>query len=335
MSSAETFRWARLVAATVVGLLAISPLVLNPYWVIVLGSALTLAIACLGLNLLLGYTGLLSLGHAVYFGIGAYAGAFLFTFGDTRSLEVYLACGVLAAAALAAVLGAVCVHATRLHFSILTLALAQVVHSLFVSGAVFRPFGEIGKGFFLIGHGGLYIPRFTMAGIEPDPERFTTIFYYVILSAFLSCVWLLGRVVRSPYGMALRAIRDNATRAECIGIPVRRYRWRAFVISGTITGLAGGLSGQLDRQITPQQLDWLFSAQLVVATVLGGTMRFLGPIVGAFAVVALKELALRFALYHNLVLGVLLVMLVIARRRGSAASADVFFPRLGRSAPWA
>jgi branched-chain amino acid transport system permease protein len=232
---------------------------------------------------------------------------------------VYLAAGVLAAAALAAVAGAVCTRATRIHFSILTLALAQVVHALFVSGVVYRPFGEVGKGFFLIGYGGLYIRRFTMGGAELGPEAFITAFYYVILAAFLACLWLLWRVVNSPFGQALRAIRDNATRAECIGIPVRSYRWRAFVISGTVTGLAGGLAGQLDRQITPQQLDWLFSAQLVVATVLGGTAHFLGPVVGAFAVVALKELAHRFALHHNLVLGVLLVAIVLAWPHGLAA----------------
>jgi branched-chain amino acid transport system permease protein len=306
------------------------PLLLSPYWVIVLGYALALAIACLGVNLLLGYTGLLSLGHAAYFGIGAYAGAFLFTFGDATSLEAYLAAGVLAATALAAAAGAVCVRATRIHFSILTLALAQVVHALFVDGAVFRPFGDAGKGFFLIGSGGLYIPRLTIAGGQLSPEPFTTALYYIILSALLATASVMWRVVNSPFGMALRAIRDNATRAECVGIPVRAYRWRAFVISGTVTGLAGGLIGQLDRQVTPQQLDWLFSAQLVIATVLGGTGLFLGPVVGAFAVVALKEVALRFALHHNLVLGVLLVTIVIAWPRGLAASVGVL--RSGRSA---
>ncbi|MGH7333541.1 MAG: branched-chain amino acid ABC transporter permease [Candidatus Rokuibacteriota bacterium] len=325
----------RILAAALVGLLSLMPFVLNPYWVFVLGYGLTLAIACLGVNLLLGYTGLLSLGHAAYFGIGAYTGAFLFTFGDARSLEVYLASGILAAAALAAVTGAICVRTTRIHFSIMTLALAQVIHSLFVSGAVFRPFGGMGKGFFFIGHGGLYIPRFTMVGVELSSEAFATVFYYIILLAFLATAGLMWRVVNSPFGMALRAIRDNDTRAEFVGIPVRRYRWLAFVISGTVTGLAGGLFGQLFRQITPQQLNWVFSAQLVVAILLGGPTHFVGPVVGALAVVALTEIALRFALYHNLILGVLLVVVVTMRRRGLGTPTDRFFPALGRSAPWA
>ncbi|HET9491474.1 MAG TPA: branched-chain amino acid ABC transporter permease [Methylomirabilota bacterium] len=328
-------RRAAVLVIVLLGLLLSVPGLVGAYWVIVISSALALSIACLGVNLLLGYTGLLSLGHAAYFGTGAYAGAFLYAFGDAESLETYLAAGVGAATALAAVSGLVCVHATRLHFSILTVALAQVLHSLFVGGAVFLPFGDRGKGFYLVGHGGFHIPRFTIAGIDPGPEAFVTVLYYIILTAFLISLGLMWRLVRSPFGTALRAIRDNATRAACVGIPVRSYRWRAFVISAMFTGLAGGLTGQLDRQITPQQLDWFFSIQLVVATVLGGPGRFFGPVGGAFLVVALKEVALRFALYHNAILGVLLVAIVIARRRERAATPDRFIPEVGRSAPWA
>ena len=104
--------------------------------------------------------------------------------------------------------------------------------------------------------------------------------------AFFLSLGALWRVSRSPFGMALRAIRDNDVRAAFVGIPVRAYRWRAFVLSGAITGLAGGLYGQLDRQVTPEQLGWLFSAKLVVATIIGGTQWFLGPVVGAAVFVA-------------------------------------------------
>jgi branched-chain amino acid transport system permease protein len=314
--------------------LAALPLVLQPYHVIVLSSALVLAIACLGLNLLLGYTGLLSLGHAAYFGIGAYAGAFLFTFGDMMSLEGHLAAGVLAAATLGAIVGFLCVRATRIYFTILTLALAQVVYSLFVSGAAFRPFGEYGKGFFLIGEGGLYIPRFTLLGTDLAPEVFNTVFYYVIGAAFLASVVCMWRVVHSPFGLALRAIRDNAERAAFVGIRVRRYRWGAFVLSAIFTGLAGGLAGQLDHQVTTQQLDWPFSANLVVATVLGGKEHFWGPVAGAFAVVVLREIALRFTGYHSLLLGSMLVIVVLALPTGLAGAAVSLAPRLTKFAQW-
>ena len=298
--------------ALVIVLLALLPLVLPRYHLLVFGRALALCIACLGVNVLLGYTGLLSLGHAAYFGIGAYAGGFLFTFGHVTSLEAYLVAGLLASTALAALVGVLCVRTTRIYFTMLTLAFAQAVHALFVSGAAFRPFGEHGKGFFLIGEGGLYLPRFTMAGRELPPDRFEIALYYVMLTAFLGSVVVLSRIVRSPFGMALLAIRDNEFRAEFVGIPVRQFRWRAFVLSGMFTGLAGGLAGQVDRQVTPHQLDWVLSAQLIVATVLGGSRHFLGPVLGALAVVGLDEIALRFALYHSLIFGALLVVVVRA-----------------------
>lgn len=308
----------RLVAGAWASVLLLMPLLLPPYYLIVLCHALVLSIACLGVNLLLGTTGLLSLGHAAYFGVGAYAGGVLFTFFDVRDLEVYLLSGVLASTALSAVFGAVCVRGTSIHFTILTLALAQVVHSLFISGIAFRPAGGLGKGLFLLGGGGLYIPRFAIVGTDLAPDRFIPALYYVILVAFFGSLFLLWRIGRSPFGMALRAIRDNETRAAFVGIRVRRYRWYAFMLSGVFTGLAGGLFGQLDRQVTPEQLHWVFSAKLVLATVLGGTGRFLGPVAGAFAFVALQELSLRVTLYHGLVLGAILIVVVLAFPRGIA-----------------
>jgi branched-chain amino acid transport system permease protein len=288
------------------------PVLLPPYPLIELCYALALGIACLGLNLVYGTTGLLSLGHAAYFGLGAYAGAFVFNVADLQSLEVYLLLGVITATAAAAVAGAWCVRATRIHFTILTLAFGQLVQALFVTGAVYRPLGDYGKGLFYVGYGGLYIPRFTILGTDPAPERFVATFYYVILVAFFLALGALWRVSRSPFGMALRAIRDNDVRAAFVGIPVRAYRWRAFVLSGAITGLAGGLYGQLDRQVTPEQLGWLFSAKLVVATIIGGTQWFLGPVVGAAVFVALQHVANRFALSHGLILAGLLLAVVFA-----------------------
>jgi branched-chain amino acid transport system permease protein len=306
-----------------IGLLAAAllvPVVLPLYYLIVLERALALSIACLAVNLLLGYTGLLSLGHAAYFGIGAYAGGFLFTFADVTSLEAYLLAGALAAAALAALVGALCVRATRIFFTMLTLACAQAVRALFVGGAAFRPFGEYGKGFFLIGEGGLYLPRFRIAGRELAPGQFEVAFYYVVLGLVLGAAVVLSRIARSPYGLALRAIRDNETRAALVGVRIRRYRWRAFVISGVFAGLAGALAGQIDRQVTPHQLDWVLSAELVVAAVLGGSRHFWGPLLGALAVVALDEIALRFALYRGFVFGGLLILAVLAFPGGLIAA---------------
>ena len=309
-------------------LLAVAPLVLNPYYLIVTGYGLVFSIACLGLNLLLGHAGLLSLGHAAYFGLGAYTGGFLFTFGDVTSFEVYLVSGIGCAVLVSSVLGLLCVRTTRIFFTILTLAFAQMLQALFVGGAAFRPFGEVGKGFFLIGHGGLYLPRFTLAGVELEPEHFTVAFHYVLLGAFAVCILLMWRLLHSPFGMALRATRDNETRALFVGIPVMRYRLIAFVSSAAIMALAGGLFGQLIRQITPQQVGWLFNAELVVATVLGGTRTFAGPIIGAFVMVALRELALRFPLSHQLALGALLIGMILVSPGGLAGLGARVWARL-------
>lgn len=317
-----------LFTGAVVALCFFMPLLLPPYPLLMLGYALVLSIACLGLNLLLGNTGLLSFGHAAYFGVGAYTGGFIYAFSPISSLEVYLVSGVLSAAALSAVFGFLCVRATRIHFTILTLAFAQMVHSLFISGIIYRPFGGVGKGLFLIGGGGLYIPRFTIAGSELAPHAFDTAFYYVILGSFLGCVVVMWRLVNSPFGKALRAIRDNETRAEFIGIRVRRWRWYAFIISGIFTGLAGSLFGQWSRQVTPEQLHWLFSAELVLATVLGGTRHFLGPVGGAFAYVAIQEIALRFTLYRSVVSGVMLIAVVFLFPEGLAGGATILLSKM-------
>jgi branched-chain amino acid transport system permease protein len=287
------------------------PWVLSPYHLIVLSYALVVAMASLGVNLLLGYTGLLSLGHAAFFGAGAYTGGFIYTFFSLTSVEAYLLFGLVAATALAALTGFLCVQATKIYFTILTLAFAQIIHSLFISGAVFELAGLEGRGLFILGGGGLVIPRFTILGSELPPERFYTALYFLIAFAFALCIGATWVIVNSPFGKALQAIRDDDVRAACIGIRLRTYRWAAFVLSAVIAGLAGGLFGQLDRQITPAQLHWLFSAKLVLAAVLGGHRIFLGPVIGALVLTGLQEFALRYTGYHGLILGLLLITVVL------------------------
>ena len=298
--------------------LLLMPLVLPPYPLIVLSHALVFCIACLGLNLLFGTTGMLSLGHATYFGAGAYTGAFLYRFFDVNSFEVYLISGVVFSTVLAAVIGFLCVRVTKIYFAILTLAFAMVVHSLVINGAIFRLFGGLGWALYLLGGGALYIPRLTILGTEFPPGEFIPVFYNVIVAAFIGSAFVLWRINRSPFGSALRAIRDNETRATFIGIPVRHYRWYAFILSGLFLGLAGGLYGQLARQITPEQLHWLFSAKLVLATVLGGMQQFAGPVVGAFAFIGLDEFASRWVVGRDMAFGVLLIVVTFAFPRGIA-----------------
>ena len=294
------------------------PFLLAAYPLIILCHMLVFAIACLGLNLAYGTSGMLSLGHATYFGVSAYAGAFVYRFSAVNSFELYLLAGTVTSTIFAAVLGYICVRTTRIFFSILTLALSMIVYSLVIDGAVFRLFGGLGWSLYLLGGGSMYIPRLTILGAEFAAVDFIPVFYNVIVAAFLSSGLLLWRISNSPFGLSLRAIHDNEGRAAFIGIPVRQYRWYAFIISGFFVSIAGGLYGQLARQITPDQLHWLFSAQLVLATVLGGTRHFLGPIVGAFAFVGLDEIASRWTVGRYATFGTLLIVVVFAFPQGLA-----------------
>ncbi len=316
-------------ASCAVAVLACLPLLVPPYFVTVLASALALSIACLGLAMLL-TTGLLSLGHAAFFGLGAYAGGFLYTFSRTPvTLEVYLACGVLASGVVAAAFGLVCVRTSRMYFSILTLVLGELVHAVFVSGLAFRPFGGVGAGLFLEGEGGLYIPALPLFGMALPSAAFDRMLYYVVLACFTGTAAALWQIGRSPWGLALRALGLNETRALFLGIPVRLYRWYAVVGSGVLAGLAGGLFGQIARQVTPEQVHWTWSLELVLATVLGGTERLAGPIVGAWAFVALAEIAGRWQFYR-MVLGGLLIAVVLLCPRGLASSVLAVLPRTHR-----
>jgi branched-chain amino acid transport system permease protein len=294
------------------------PSVLSAFPLLILCQMLVYAIACLGLNLLYGTAGSLSLGHATYFGVAAYAGAFLYRFYSVDSLELYLFFGVGISTALAAAVGYLCARATNIFFAILTLAFCMVVHSLFVDGAVFMLFGGLGWALYLLGEGSMYLPRFPILGREYAPEDFVPALYNVIVAAFMLTGLSLWRISTSPFGQALRAIRENETRAAFIGIPVWQYRWQAFILSGFFVALAGGLYGQLARQITPEQLHWLFSAQLIVAIVLGGRRYFLGPVLGAFAFVWLEEMTARWEVGRYAMFGVLLLFVLFFFQGGIA-----------------
>jgi len=308
----------RLLIVAAVVALALAPAVLAAYPLFIFSYMLVFAIACLALNLLYGTAGSLSLGHATFFGVAAYAGAFLYRFTNLDSFELYLLVGVATSTLFAAVIGLFCVRASKIQFAILTLSLCMVLYSVVIDGAVFRLFGGIGWALYLLGGGAMYMPPLRLLGMQFSGPQFIPVLYYVIAAALVVCCLMLFRIDRSPFGQALKAIRENETRAVFIGIPVIRYRWYAFVLSGLFMGIAGGLYGQLARQITPEQLDWVFSAKLVLATVLGGTRRFLGPVIGAFVFVGLDEMASQWPLGRNTAMGLLIIVVVLAFPRGIA-----------------
>jgi branched-chain amino acid transport system permease protein len=289
-------------------LLLAAPFVIDPFQTLTLTYGLVAAIGALGFNLLLGYTGLLSFGHSAFFGTGAYTVAFLVKYLKIASMELFLAGSVLVSALISILFGFVCVRYTRIFFGILTLALSQVLWSL-----AFKFFWVTG------GTDGLRVPTPTLLGAAPTDDKMEFLahrYYYYVLAIFAICVALMWVIVHSPFGKALQAIRDNETRAEFIGIRIRRYRLIAFVISGIFTGVAGALWAPLNGLASPDILVWTFSGEIVFMTVLGGFRTFVGPIIGAIAFTYLKTYAVGFTVYWQLLLGTVLVVLVLALPTG-------------------
>jgi branched-chain amino acid transport system permease protein len=303
------------------------PFAAPPYQTVLLSYGLIFAIAALGFNLLLGYTGLLSFGHSAYFGMGAYAVALAVKYLKFTSMEMLLLSGVLASALVSVVFGFLCVRYTRIFFGILTMALSQVLWSL-----AFKFFWVTG------GSDGLRVPTPTLLGglvRMGDGDKLDFLshrYYFYVLAVFVAAVLLMWLIVHSPFGKALQAIRDNETRAEFVGVHVRGYRLVAFVISGVYTGLAGVLWVPLNGLTTPDILHWTFSGKIVFFTVLGGFQTFAGPIIGAVAYNYLETYAVGHTVYWQLVLGVVLVVLVLVLPAGIVGSALRWLPRARRSA---
>jgi branched-chain amino acid transport system permease protein len=310
--------------------LLLLPFVVEPYQTVLLSYGLIFAIAALGFNILLGYTGLLSFGHSAFFGAGAYAVAFVVKYLKIESMEAFVLGGVLASGAIAALFGLLCVRYTRIFFGILTMALSQVLWSL-----AFKFFWVTG------GSDGLRVPTPTLlggvvrmaAGASGDKLQFLSHrYYYYVLVVFAVSVVIMWVIVHSPFGKALQAIRDNETRAEFVGVQVWHYRWVAFVISGIFTGLAGALWVPLNGLTTPDILHWTFSGKIVFFTVLGGFQTFFGPIIGAVIYNYLETYAVGHTVYWQMVLGIVLVVLVLALPAGIVGTANRLAWRLRRQA---
>src|SRR5262252_233743 len=304
----------------VVLLLLAAPYLVDEFQIITLTYGLIAAIGALGFNLLLGYTGLLSFGHSAFFGGGAYAVAFMVKYLKIASMELFLAGSMLSSAIVSVLFGFVCVRYTRIFFGILTLCLSQVLWSL-----AFKFFWVTG------GTDGLRVPTPTLLGSVASGDKMQFLshqYYYYVLAVFAICVFLMWVIVHSPFGKALQAIRDNETRAEFIGIRIRRYRLIAFVISGVFTGIAGALWAPLNGLASPDVLIWTFSGEIVFMTVLGGFRTFIGPVIGAIAFTYLKTYAVGFTVYWQLLLGSVLVVLVLVLPTGIMGAIERLTARL-------
>ena len=300
MTGRPSSRVAILIVLLVLALFLL-PWVAGRYPVYLAMQILILALFSLGFNLLFGYTGLLSFGQAGFFAVGAYACAKILL--AVPNLMLGLAGGVVVAGVAAFLLGILSVRHTRIYFSMLTLAFGMMIYSV---AWKWRDFTGGDDGLVGIPRAPLEIPglfSISMAAMDR--------YYYVVLVLSLLAIFAMYRLVRSPLGLTLQAIRDSETRAEFSGVPVRKYRLAAFTIAGMYAGLAGALLPPLENTVTPPIAHWSTSAEPVLATLLGGVHTFGGPILGAFLFLVIKDIIVRFTEYWLIWFGVIVVALVM------------------------
>jgi len=266
-------------------------------------KALCFAIFACAFNLLLGYTGLLSFGHAAFLGAAAYGTGWLVKSAGW-SPELGVLGGTLFAAAIGLVVGLIAIRRQGIYFAMITLAMAQMVYFVWLQ----VPFTG--------GEDGLQgVPRGKLFGLIDLASD--TVLYFVVLAVFVAVFLFIVRVVHSPYGQVLKAIRENEPRAVSLGYDVDRYKLLAFVLSTGLAGLAGSLKTLVLGFATLSDAHWSLSGEVVLMTLLGGMGTFAGPVIGAFTIIGLQNfLADRVGSWVTVIIGVIFVVCVVAFRRG-------------------
>ena len=266
-------------------------------------KALCFAIFACAFNLLLGFTGLLSFGHACFMGSAAYATGWLVRSAHW-SPELGLLGGIVIAGAIGLVVGLIAIRRQGIYFAMITLAMAQMVYFVCLQAP------------FTGGEDGLQgVARGKLFGLVPLAND--TAMYFFVLAIFAAVFLLIVRIVHSPYGQVLKAIRENEPRAVSLGYDVDRYKLLAFVLSTALAGLAGGLKTMVLGFATLSDVHWSLSGEVVLMTLLGGMGTFAGPVIGAVTIVGLQDfLADRVGSWVTVIIGAIFVVCVIAFRRG-------------------
>ena len=303
---------ARFTYVALLALALVAPLIgLYPVFVMKL---LCFALFACAFNLLLGFTGLLSFGHAAFFGTGAYvAGWFIKSQGWTP--EVALIAAGIGAGLLGLLFGVVAIRRQGIYFAMITLAMAQMVYFICLQAR------------FTGGEDGLQgVPRgklFGLLSLEPDLTL-----YYLIVAIFLACFLAISRIVTSPFGQVLKMIRENEPRAISLGYEVDRYKLLAFVLSSALAGLAGGLKTLVMGFATLSDVHWSMSGEVILMSLLGGVGTFFGPVVGAGVVISLQDLlADKVGAWVTVIIGVIFVVCVLAFRKGVVGELQAWFER--------
>lgn len=296
-------------ALPVLALLIVFPLAARaleqPFYIGFASRVLIFALAATSLNLIVGFGGMVSFGHAAFLGVGAYTVAILMHHGVVSALFSWPA-AVACAAAVALLIGAISLRTRGVYFIMITLAFAQMLYYLFVS---LKTYG---------GDDGLSLARRSGLGLGLDLKADVT-FYYVVLVLFVLVMLAMQRLINARFGRVLQAIRENETRMEAIGYPVYRYKLAGFVLAGAIAGLAGALIANQNTFVSPNLMHWTQSGTLLVMVILGGLGYLYGAALGAVALLLLEEVLSGYTVHWQLALGVILLVVVLRAPHGLAS----------------
>ena len=292
-------------------LLAVVPLTgLYPYFVM---QALCFALFACAFNLLIGYGGLLSFGHAMFLGTAGYVTAHaLKVWGVSPEIGIIL--GVVASAALSVVTGLIAIRRQGIYFAMITLALSQLLFFIYLQ----TPFTH--------GEDGIQgIPQGMMFGVF-DLSKPTTL-YYVVLAIFLLGFLVIYRAINSPFGEVLKSIRENEQRAISLGYKTDQYKLLAFILSGTLAGLAGAVKVLVAQNASLTDVHWTMSGEVVLMTLVGGLGTVFGPVVGAFVIIAMQQYLAGFGQWVTVIQGAIFVICVLTFRRGVVGEIAHYFKR--------
>ncbi|WP_424631937.1 branched-chain amino acid ABC transporter permease [Bradyrhizobium sp. SYSU BS000235] len=292
-------------------LLAAVPLTpIYPYFVM---QALCFALFACAFNLLIGYGGLLSFGHAMFLGTAGYATAHAVKEWGFRP-EFGILFGMLAAAAMSVVTGLIAIRRQGIYFAMITLALSQLIYFIYLQ----TPFTH--------GEDGIQgIPQGIMLGLFDLSKPITL--YYVVLAIFLAAFLLIHRTINSPFGEVLKSIRENEQRAISLGYKTDQYKLLAFILSGTLAGLAGAVKVFVAQNASLTDVHWSMSGEVVLMTLVGGLGTVFGPVVGAFVIIAMQQYLAGFGQWVQVIQGAIFVICVLTFRRGVIGEIAHFFKR--------
>lgn len=314
MRPSQWIIWVVLIALAV--LPAIAYLTDAKYWLDIATRLVILSIAAVSLNLVLGYGGLVSFGHAAFLGLGAYAVGIPVhhsIYGEFDSIATtngffHIGLAVAVSALYALITGAISLRTRGVHFIMITMAFGQMVFFAIVS---IETYG---------GDDGLTIDeRSSLPGIDMDNPMALFALCYVSL---LAALYIVHRIVNSRFGMVIRAAKGNEERIRALGFNAYAYRLLAYVISGAMCGYAGALLGNFTTFISPEMMDWTRSGELMFMVILGGASSLLGPVLGASVFLLLEELMSRITIYWHLPFGILLILAVLFLRGGVSGFLD-------------